>query len=900
MIRIKTKILILFLFITIAFSEKPNTEIAITEIFNSCFKCHGGDWATEAGIDFTNLEKNKELDVWEYRNIYSRALNMISQNKMPPPEEEPLKNEARSQLISWLSFTLDNVDINKIPNDPGYLIPSRLTKHQYDFSIKDIFGINDLPENLLPDELVVEDAFDNDITTLSTEPLWFEQSLNAANIVINKVWSNKEAYEKLIFVKPSLPYKPEKALFVASSSESKTINLNDNFSIFTKINGNSGRVFLKSTHLDGFLRRSKQLSFDENSISYLIQGNKRLEVDNLEIDKNKTNIIGLNVVNGQASIFLNGKFLISANNFKKSDDNNHLFKIGKGRSKRVYEELPRNFPPFEEIDILCTKIINNGKDCTNDGIIDMVEFEDLVGSREETFDKYFFAIVDFGKTIGIDHSYDENTPDKDRFITKELYLAAQKASNERVDIYPGVKELKYFSKPHTFEEMQLLTEASNFDDLNNFNFNWNQNIKTIHPEYISAENAAGQVLESFLTKVFRRDPTEVELNRYLKLFKDNFNKNIPYDIAIQIPIKAALCSPSFLLRNEQIDEDNFDIYSVENIDLASRLSFFIWSSIPDEELLNSAKNGNLNSEDELIRQTDRMLNDPKAHRFFERFIVQWLRTEGLGDTYNPDSDRFPEITKNKLNAMKKEGVYVFEDVIKNNKSLFKLLDDDGTYMNKDLAEHYGYENDLNGEDWQRVIFKNNRNRGGLLSQAAVLTVSSSPRRTSPVFRGKWILDVVIGEPPPPPPPNVPALGSEQNGSTAKTLREMLAAHREDIVCAGCHDNIDPYGLALEQFDAVGRVRVEKQNTLTTLPNGQNIDGYSELRKFIIDEKGDEFIRHLTSRLLSYAISRDLHLSDERSIVKILNYLEENNFESKKLIHQIVLSEPFRFRKNPIN
>ena len=121
----------------------------------------------------------------------------------------------------------------------------------------------------------------------------------------------------------------------------------------------------------------------------------------------------------------------------------------------------------KEVDILCTKKVNNGKDCTNDGIIDMVEFEDLVGSREETFDKYFFAIVDFGKTIGIDHSYDENTPDKDRFITKELYLAAQKASNERVDIYPGVKELKYFSKPHTFEEMQLLTEASNFDDLNN-------------------------------------------------------------------------------------------------------------------------------------------------------------------------------------------------------------------------------------------------------------------------------------------------------------------------------------------------------------------------------------------------------------------------------------------------
>lgn len=896
------KIILIYLLLSsfgISSTKSPNTDIAIKQIFESCFKCHGGDWATEAGIDFTTLEKDKELDVWEYRNIYSRALNMINQKKMPPPEEDPLTDEARNQLVNWLSYTLENVDITKIPHDPGYLIPSRLTKHQYDFSVEDIFEMNDLPKNLLPVELVVEDAFDNDITTLTTEPLWFEQSLNAANIIINKVWSNKEAYEKLVFMKPSAPYKAEKALFVASKNQSKNINLNDNFSIFAKINGNTGRVFLKSTHLDGFLRKSKQLYFDENSISYMIQGNKRLEVDNLQIDKNKTNIIGLNVSNGQASLFLNGKFLISANNFQKFDDDGHLFKIGKGQSKRVYEELPRNFPPFEEVDILCTKKVNNGKDCTNDGIIDMIEFYDVVGNEEE-FNKYFFAIVDFGKTIGIEHSFDENTLEKDRFISKELYLAAQKASNERIDIYPGVKELKYFTKSHSFKEMQLLTQSINFNDLNNSSFLWNGDIKTIHPEYISAENAASQVLESFLTKVFRRDPTEVELNRYLKLFKDNINKNIPYDIAIQTPIKAALCSPSFLLRNEQIDQQNLDIYPIESIDLATRLSFFLWSSTPDEELLNIAKNGKLNSEDELIKQTDRMLNNPKAHRFFERFIVQWLRTEGLGDTYNPDSDRFPEVTKNKLNAMKNEGVYVFADVVKNNKSLFKLLDDDGTYMNKDLAEHYGYEANLIGEDWQRVSFDNTKKRGGLLSQAAVLTVSSSPRRTSPVFRGKWILDVVIGEPPPPPPPNVPALGSDEKGSEAKSLREMLAAHREDVVCAGCHDNIDPYGLALEQFDAVGRIRAEKQNTSTILPNGKSIDGFYELREFIINEKGDEFIRHITSRLLSYAISRDLHLADERSIFTILNKLKDNNFQSRQLIYEVVLSEPFRFRKNPIN
>jgi len=426
-------------------------------------------------------------------------------------------------------------------------------------------------------------------------------------------------------------------------------------------------------------------------------------------------------------------------------------------------------------------------------------------------------------------------------------------------------------------------------------FRWVTGMETPPPEgFITAEAAGAQVVERFLQRAFRRAPTASKLSRYTQLFETNIASGIPFDVALQRPVAAALAAPSFLYRMEE-HVDSEEIEPVASMAMASRLSYFLWSSMPDDALREAGMRGDLSDERVLLEHTERMLSDPRAARFFERFVMQWLRTEGLGDTIRPDADRFPEASDSLLMAMRLESAKTFGATVRMNRSLMSLLDSESIFVNGELAEHYGMEN-VNGPEWREVPL-NNSPRGGLLTQAATLTVSSSPRRTSPVFRGKWVLDVLLGEPPPPPPPNVPPL-EEPTESDASTLRQLLEAHRSQEACAGCHSRMDPYGLALEQFDAVGRWRTEKQDTQTTLFNGQTLDGVDDLKRYLVDHKGQAFVRHLTRRLLSYALGRELKFPDERTVEGILDQLEQDRFGAQTLVRAIVVSEPFRYRKNP--
>jgi hypothetical protein len=462
--------------------------------------------------------------------------------------------------------------------------------------------------------------------------------------------------------------------------------------------------------------------------------------------------------------------------------------------------------------------------------------------------------------------------------------------------FPGIKDFAYF--PQALPEKTILdiTSGDVTDGINNAEFRWNPTIKTKDPITITTEQAADQVLHRFLTRAFRRSPNEDETSRYMALFQKSADAGIPFDLAMQLPVTAALSSPSFLLRSEET-QDSDEPYLISSIDMANRLSYFLWSSIPDDELMTTAMNGGLLDEKEIVKHSERMLNDEKASRFFERFIVQWLRTEGLGDTYRPDSDRFPEVDDSLMDAMRTEGVLVFADVVQNNLPLQQLLDNDTTFMNRELAKHYGYA-DVHKPGWQKVALKDS-SRGGLVTQAASLTVSSSPRRTSPVFRGKWVLEVLLGEPPPPPPPNVPELSAEAEADDS-SLRKLLEVHRANPACAVCHVRIDPYGLALEQYDAVGRLREGKRDTSSKLLSGEQIDGAADLKRFLMEDKKEAFIRHLTSKMLAYALGRDLVFPDERAVQLILKQLKTDEYRAASLIRSIIMSEPFRYRMNPKN
>ena len=244
--------------------------------------------------------------------------------------------------------------------------------------------------------------------------------------------------------------------------------------------------------------------------------------------------------------------------------------------------------------------------------------------------------------------------------------------------------------------------------------------------------------------------------------------------------------------------------------------------------------------------------------------------------------------------MKKESVLVFGDIVRKNRSLFELLDRDSTFVNGELARHYGYS-DVQGPQWRRIATEVTE-RGGLLTQAAVLTVSSSPRRTSPVFRGKWILDVLLGEPPPPPPPNVAELPAEVE-TDGSSLRELLEIHRKQTVCASCHNRIDPLGLALEQYDAVGRLRKDDRDTTATLLDGEVIDGVAGLKRILLEKKRDSYIRQVARKMLAYALGRNLMFADERPLHAMIAKLEQDEFRVGTLIREMIVSDPFRYRMN---
>ncbi len=793
------------------FSKTDNVLKSVKLIEDNCHRCHGGDWATEAGVDFTGL--NDEISIWEKRKTYTRALDMLNRKEMPPPDEPQLTNLERESLINWISHTLDNVEIDRIPKDPGFIPPRRFNKNQYNYTVKDLFNLEDIPDDLFPSDLSTEDSFDNNIETLTTEPLWFERALKASKEIVNIVWSNPESLERLFIVRPTPPIFEEKALYVSTIEEAVTLDMGDgNFTVLAIVLGGEGNILIKSPPLEGFTRGSIQLSYDEESITYQIGSNSRIEAINLSIsDSTKSYVIALNVQGHRSSLFLDGRLLASVANYKNNDINQNLFKVGKAARYKK------------------NNIIDN----------------------------------------------DESVKEEEKYKL------------------PPIKDLLFFSDPLSEDKIINYSMKPNAEKLPEPSFHWYVGKKSPKPKVITVHEASTKILDNFLLKAFRRPVTKDEINRYYKLFLKSFNNNVPFDLAMRVPVIAALSSPSFLMQTEK-EMSGQSIYPVTSIDMASRLSYFLWSSSPDEELISAGISGKLLEPDEVLRQTNRMLADEKANRFFERFVLQWLRTEGLGDTYMPDRSLFPEINESLLAAMKEEGVIVVRNVIRENKSLLRLLDDNSTFMNEVLAKHYGYGEEITGTDWQEVVLKDSH-RGGLLTQAAVLTVSSSPNRTSPVFRGKWVLDVLLGEPPPPPPPNVGTLDSE-DGISSSSLRELLESHRSKVECASCHNKIDPYGFALEQYDPIGRLKKRDQNTSTTLWNGITIDGAADLRAFLLNKKSTTFVRHFTEKMLSYALSRDLIFSDERSVFTIINKLQGNNFQARMLIDEIVLSEPFRYRK----
>ncbi len=418
---------------------------------------------------------------------------------------------------------------------------------------------------------------------------------------------------------------------------------------------------------------------------------------------------------------------------------------------------------------------------------------------------------------------------------------------------------------------------------------------------VTEEEAARKILAGFLPRAFRRPIDDEAAAPYVDLFRRARAQGQDFEPAVFFSLRAALVSPLFLFHVDPVEGEA----ELRQYALASRLSYFLWGGPPDELLFDIAAAGKMDEPEVLRRLVPRMLRDDRALEFFTRFVEQWLRTRELAGAHGPDLELFPDYASNEelRSDIQLQPVFFFRYVVRENLPLLELLDSDSTILTRDLIEHFeiDVEKKERGKNPDWMALPEGSNRGGLLSMPAVLAVSSHPYRTSPVLRGAWILDSILGAPPPPPPPDVPTLEEPKTGEAPKSVREMLSRHSTNPTCASCHDRIDPLGFALDNYDVIGRWRDEDAGAAIdasgVLPDGTAVEGPAGLKKALLERK-DAFLRNLTRRMLGYALGRGLTPADACAVETIVERVGEREYEAWELVREIVLSEPFLFAGGP--
>ncbi len=415
----------------------------------------------------------------------------------------------------------------------------------------------------------------------------------------------------------------------------------------------------------------------------------------------------------------------------------------------------------------------------------------------------------------------------------------------------------------------------------------------IQPELGKEKDAATQILSKFALRAWRRPATADEVGRLIRFVDIAKREGDSFERGIQLALQAVLVSPNFLFRLELDDRPGASVSKpLNDYQLASRLSYFLWSSMPDDELFRLASQGKLKDPTALQAQVQRMLRDSKSIALADNFAAQWLQVRKL-DYITPDSKLFPDFSEQLRKDMWQETSMYFDNILRQDRSILEFLDSNYSFLNGRLAQVYDIQG-VSGNEFRLVKFSDKR-RGGVLTQASVLTITSNPTRTSPVKRGKWVLEQILGTPPPPPPPGVGNLSEERTQIVGKTFRQRLEQHRKDPACANCHKQMDTLGFGLENFDVIGKWRTEddgfKIDPTGSMPDGSKFAGPADLKKYLMSKKS-QFVRAFGEKMLIYALGRGLSAADKCHIDEVAKATESGNYKLSAVIAAVVKSEAF--------
>jgi hypothetical protein len=418
-----------------------------------------------------------------------------------------------------------------------------------------------------------------------------------------------------------------------------------------------------------------------------------------------------------------------------------------------------------------------------------------------------------------------------------------------------------------------------------------------YPQELSEEvNCARQIISTLVSKAYRRPETNADIDVIMDFYRTGREDGGRFDYGIEAAIQRILADPEFIYRSEiePVNVAEGSLYQISDLELASRLSFFLWSSIPDAELIELATQGRLHNPDVLQQQVQRMFSDPRSEAFIENFTGQWLNVRGMAAS-EPVVELFPDFDSTLRDAFREEIELFFASIIQEDRSILDLLTADYTFVNERLARHYGIS-DIYGSQFRRVeLGPEHDMRRGLLGKGALLTITSDAARTSPIKRGKWFLETFLDVSPPDPPPGVETDLSPVEGEAPKTLRARLESHRANPSCAGCHKLFEPLGLAMENFDAVGRWRLEDSglpvDPTGTTNDGMELNGIQSLREMTV-LRGDLFAQVVTEKLLTYALGRGIETEDMSLLRSVTNYAAENDYQFSSLVMGVIQSPAF--------
>ncbi|MEO8350429.1 MAG: DUF1592 domain-containing protein [Chthoniobacteraceae bacterium] len=857
-----------------------------------CVDCHNptkhkGDVDLEPLLKAANFDANQEI--WE------KAAELIESGEMPPEKKPQPTDDQREMLTGFIDHGLTQSELATGPN-PGKVTIRRLNKEEYRRTIHDLLKVDFDPKDFPTDE--VGYGFNNIGDVLSLSPMLLEKYLGAAEEISRKA------------IVAEIPKaKKQRIRGDRFTSENEWVRALDDRSLglYREGEGRTDVDFIRDGEYVLRVRAfGEQAGPEAPKMQVKVEGR---EIGTIEVGNRnpKTFELRTTVKAGRQPVaigFLNN-YNDSTNRDSKLRGDRNLF------VESVEIEGPLDGKPAPAVTTI------NVRQWKTPGGSQVVDGKSLLFSSEgeaqtqvkiPANDEYIIRV-----RANADQAGNEPAKLRVRLGDRELGVFEIKARRDGEDMREVRTTIKAGEQTLGIAFVNDFYDGARGADRNL----WVQSVEMIGPINAADPNlpeshrrlitrmpepgreveVARELLRPFARRAYRRPATDAEVEQLVKFVELSLQNGGSFLEGMQTAVQAALCSPNFLFRTE-LDPEAMDpggIRELNDHEIASRLSYFLWSSMPDEELFALADKGELLKDGNLEKQIGRMLSDPRARALVENFGGQWLQVHNLYDV-DPDPVKFPNFSDELREDMKRETFAFIEAILQENRSVYELIDADFTFLNERLAKNYGIPG-VQGAEFQRVALPKDSPRGGVLAQGSVLLATSMPTRTSPVIRGKWILEQILGTPPPPPPANVPPLDGNNQVDASAPLRKRLEQHRANPDCAGCHSRMDPLGFALENFDALGGWRtMDGSNPIDAsaeLPNGTKFNGPVELKKTLKTEK---FVRAFVEKLMTYALGRGLERYDRRAVDEVVKKTRPDQFRIGAVVRAIVESDPFLKRK----